>query len=46
MEVKADKKERSAVGMYVSNKSAEIDIPADVGNRRKSSGNIRGIVYC
>lgn len=46
MHIKADKEERSAVGMHIANKSAIIDVTADVGDGRESCGDIRSVMYC
>ena len=45
MEVKANKEERGAVGMEVSDESSVVDITADMCNRREGYGDVRCIVY-
>lgn len=45
MEIKANKKERGAVGVYVTNKSAVVDVTADVDYRGESYFDVRGVVY-
>ena len=46
MEVNTNEEEGCTVGMEVSNKSSEVDISTDMGDRSEGGLNVRGIVYC
>ena len=45
MEVNANEKPRSSIGMKRSKKSAVTNVPGDVDDRVKSQINMGGIVY-
>lgn len=46
MEINTDEKEGCAVGMYITDKSAVVYIPANVGYRGKGGCDVRGVMYC
>lgn len=46
MKVDANEEERGAVSVHVTNESAEVYVPADVGHGGKGCCDVRGVVYC
>lgn len=45
MRVNTDEEKGCAVGMYITDKSAVVDISADVGNGGEGSGDIGSVMY-
>lgn len=45
MEIDANKEERCAVGMYISDESAVVYVSTNVGDGGEGCGDVGGIVY-